>query len=386
MGGGLGLGRGIRAGSSCFGFSSGASSAMTTCIAMLLLLLCQLLCLRCAEGTVGINYGQVADNLPQPQHVSSLVQQLGFKMVKIYDTNETILNAFANTGTSVVVCVPNDEIISLAVSEVAARTWVHTNINPFFPATKITNIMVGNEILGGDPSIWPALVPAMWQLYSGLRYYNLDDNIKISTPHPMGVLATSYPPSAGTFQPNIATSVMAPLLNFLDLTQSHFMVNVYPYFAYLADGGTHISLNFALIEPNTTGFTDANTGLHYSCLLDAMLDATIYAMKSLNYSDIPLVITESGWPSMGDPTEIGASATNAAIYNNNLIKHVHSQPPLGTPLRPGVAFDTYIFALFNEDLKPGPLSERHWGLFYPNMSQVYTVNVELDSQITTVSK
>jgi hypothetical protein len=95
---------------------------------------------------VGINYGQVADNLPQPQHVSSLVQQLGFKMVKIYDTNETILNAFANTGTSVVVCVPNDEIISLAVSEVAARTWVHTNINPFFPATKITNIMVGNEV------------------------------------------------------------------------------------------------------------------------------------------------------------------------------------------------------------------------------------------------
>jgi hypothetical protein len=48
MGGGLGLGRGIRAGSSCFGFSSGASSAMTTCIAMLLLLLCQLLCLRYA--------------------------------------------------------------------------------------------------------------------------------------------------------------------------------------------------------------------------------------------------------------------------------------------------------------------------------------------------
>jgi hypothetical protein len=48
MGGGLGLGRGIRAGSSCFGFSSGASSVMTTCIAMLLFLLCQLLCLRCA--------------------------------------------------------------------------------------------------------------------------------------------------------------------------------------------------------------------------------------------------------------------------------------------------------------------------------------------------
>jgi hypothetical protein len=74
----------------------------------------------------------------------------------------------------------------------------------------------------------------------------------------------------------------------------------------------------------------------------------------------------------GDPSEIGASIPNAAIYNNNLVKHVTT---LGTPLRPGVEFDTYIFALFNEDLKPGPASERNWGLFYPNLTQVYAIGL-----------
>ncbi|CAM6048089.1 unnamed protein product [Sphagnum compactum] len=335
-----------------------------------LLLLCLLL--HCAEGKIGINYGRVANNLPKPMEVSRLVQKLGIENVKIFDANRQVLHAFAYTGISVTICVPNEEIISLAVSAQAASNWIHNNVKQFVPATKITYIMVGNEILGGDPTIWSALVPAMWQLYTGLRYYNLENEIKISTPHSLGVLATSFPPSAGTFQPNIATSVMAPLLRFLKLTQSDFMLNAYPYLAYLGDGGKNIALEFALIEPNATKVVDPNTGLEYSCLLDLMIDATIYAMKALNYDDIPLVITETGWPSKGDPSEIGASIPNAAIYNNNLVKHVTT---LGTPLRPGVEFDTYIFALFNEDLKPGPASERNWGLFYPNLTQVYAVDL-----------
>ena len=47
----------------------------------------------------------------------------------------------------------------------------------------------------------------------------------------------------------------------------------------------------------------------------------------------------------------------------------------GTPLRPGTAIDTYIFALFNENLKPGPGTERHWGLLYPNGTHVYDIDL-----------
>jgi hypothetical protein len=241
-----------------------------------------------------------------------------------------------------------------------------------------------NQVLSGDSSIWPSLVPAMQQIYSALRFYSLDTNIKVSTPHSLGVLAASFPPSAGVFQTNIATSIMAPLLSFLSSTQSPFMIDAYPYFAYLADGGQNIALNYALIEPGAVGFTDSNSGLHYSSLIDAMLDATIYAMKALNFNNIPLILTESGWPSKGDPNEIGASVANAEIYNNNLVRHVTVAQPLGTPLRPGVEIDTYIFALFNEDLKPGATSERNFGLYNPDLTQIYPINLNpTSSQFST---
>jgi hypothetical protein len=98
------------------------------------------------EGAIGVNYGRVADNLPQPHEVAKLVQKLGIKNVKIYDVNEAVLRAFANTGISVIVCVPNNEIVSLANNPSAALNWVQTNVKRYFPATRITYIMVGNEV------------------------------------------------------------------------------------------------------------------------------------------------------------------------------------------------------------------------------------------------
>jgi hypothetical protein len=84
--------------------------------------------------------------------VSSLVQKLGIENVKIFDANSQVLHAFAYTGISVTICVPNEEIISLAVSAQAASTWIYNNVKQFVPATKITYIMVGNEVHIPNPN------------------------------------------------------------------------------------------------------------------------------------------------------------------------------------------------------------------------------------------
>lgn len=62
-----------------------------------------------------------------------------------------------------------------------------------------------------------------------------------------------------------------------------------------------------------------------------------------------------------DGNETAATVNNVRIYNYNLRRRLAKEK--GTPLRPKLAAKTYIFATFNEDLKPGPTSERNYGLF-----------------------
>ncbi|KAJ0468242.1 putative glucan endo-1,3-beta-D-glucosidase [Helianthus annuus] len=50
----------------------------------------------------------------------------------------------------------------------------------------------------------------------------------------------------------------------------------------------------------------------------------------------------------------------------------------GTPANPSQPIDIYVFALFNENLKPGPTSERNYGLYYPNGTPVYSLGVQSD--------
>lgn len=47
---------------------------------------------------------------------------------------------------------------------------------------------------------------------------------------------------------------------------------------------------------------------------------------------------------------------------------------LGTPAKPGEEIDVYLFSLFNENRKPGIESERNWGMFYANGTNVYALD------------
>ncbi|XP_010482941.1 PREDICTED: glucan endo-1,3-beta-glucosidase 12 [Camelina sativa] len=323
------------------------------------------------SGMIGVNYGRIADNLPAPDKVVELLKSQGINRVKLYDTETTVLTALANSGIKVVVSLPNEDLASAAADQKYTDDWVQQNIKKYIPATDIEAIAVGNEVFVDPRNTTKYLVPAMTNVQSSLVKFNLDKSIKISSPIALSALASSYPPSSGSFKPELIEPVIKPMLDLLRKTSSHLMVNAYPFFAYAANADK-ISLDYALFKDNA-GNVDSGNGLKYNSLLDAQIDAVFAAMSAVGFNDVKLVVTETGWPSAGDENEIGAGSANAAAYNGGLVKRVLTGN--GTPLKPKEPLNVYLFALFNENQKTGPTSERNYGLFYPNENKVYDVSL-----------
>jgi len=318
---------------------------------------------------VGFNYGRNGDNLPAPPQAVQLIQSLGIAQVRLYDADPTVLSAFQNTNIELVVGILNSELLDLATSNTSASTWVTTKILPFLNSTDIVAIGVGNEVLTGFTTASSSLVPAMRNLYAALVAVNLQ-NIKVSSPCSMDLLAQSYVPSSGQF--NASYTEVPALLEFLSETSAPYMVNVYPWKAYAA-APTVISLDYAVFNATASnGVLDTGTNNTYTNLFDAQVDAVYAALARANHSELALYVSETGWPTSGDTGEAGASVTNAKIYNGNLVNHLVAR--VGTPVRPGVDVNTYLYELYSENLNVGPGSQRNFGMFNNDSTPVYAVN------------
>ncbi|XP_028755961.1 glucan endo-1,3-beta-glucosidase 11 isoform X2 [Neltuma alba] len=333
-------------------------------------------------AAVGINYGQIGNNLPSPDEVVPLIKSVGATKVKLYDADPRVLRAFANTGVEFMVGLGN-EYLSKMQDPKQAQAWIKSNVQPYLPDTKITCIFVGNEVLTfNDTSLSHSLLPAMQGVHTALVNLGLDKQVSVTTTHSLAVLETSYPPSAGAFRSDL-TSCLTPILSFHAKTGSPFLINAYPYFAYKANP-KQVDLDFVLFQPNE-GVVDPSSNLHYDNMLFAQIDAVYSALASLGYGKLSVHISETGWPSKGDDDEAGATPENAKKYNGNLIKLIAHNQKKGTPMKPNSDLNIYVFALFNENMKPGPTSERNYGLFNPDGTPAYSLGLSGSDVSTNTS-
>jgi len=342
-----------------------------------------------AAGEVGVCWGTNGDNIPTPAAVVQLLKQQSITMVRIYDTDRGVISALANTGVKLMVSLPNEQLASAATSPPFASQWVQDNVAAFYPTTLINGIAVGNEVFDMAKDLTQQLVPAMRNVQAALAGLGLDGAIKVSTPVAFTALKTSWPPSEGAFQDDIAQSVMSPLVAFLRQTGSPFMINVYPFRAYL-DDPQHISVAYWTFQPND-GVVDPDTGHRYYNLYDAQMDAVRYAIRRVSPGSVRASVTtqEAGGNDddiLLDSSEIGCSHwkipnKQCQDFANGLIAHTLGASSAGamyttSSLVGGAAAATssYIFALFNEDEKSDD-SERNFGLFDPaTMQPVYPVD------------
>ncbi|KAJ0044547.1 hypothetical protein Pint_05101 [Pistacia integerrima] len=246
------------------------------------LLLLAFILIQGVEGSIGVNYGTVADNLPPPSKVAHfLLESTVINRVRLFDANPEILKAFARTGIEVTVTVPNDQISHLA-KLTSAQQWLKTYIQPHTPATNI----VRNFSRQRSPFIRKQIA-------------NREPSSRHANP--------PHRPRRGVSQPSNPSFDASFFRHSLIFEPS------------------------LLRQPKPGGLREEI--LHKLVLMQ------------------------------GVPAE----------YNRNLMRHVTSG--VGTPLMPNRTFETYIFALFNEDLKQGPTSERNFGLFEPDLTPAYDIGI-----------
>ncbi|XP_068647166.1 glucan endo-1,3-beta-glucosidase 4-like isoform X2 [Aristolochia californica] len=322
---------------------------------------------------VGMNIGTDMSNSPPATDVVKILKTLNITHVRLFDADHRMLNALASTGIEVMVGIPNDELLGIGQSQAKAAEWVNQNVGTFLPATNITAIAVGSEVLTSIPNAALVLVPAIKNLQSALLASNINYHVKISTPLGMDIIPKPFPPSTATFN-STWNDIMKQLLQFLKNTDSYLMLNVHPYYGYVQGNGI-FPIEYTLFRPlpSTKQIVDANTLFHYNSMFDAMVDAAYYSIKALNFSGVPVLVTETGWPWSGGANEPDANEDNAQAYNNNLIQRVLNGS--GTPSQPNIPISAYIYELFNEDLRPGPISEKNWGVFFTNGSAVYSFSL-----------
>ncbi|KAK1426006.1 hypothetical protein QVD17_14673 [Tagetes erecta] len=329
---------------------------MTTKL-LLLGLLINFLVVKDAQA-VGVCYGRNGDGLPSPRDVVSLYQRNGITKMRIYDPHQPTLEALRGTNIELMIGVPNDALQSLN-NQNAANTWVRDNIQSY-SNVRFRYIAVGNEVdpNNGNSQYVRFVLPAMQNVFNAIRAAGLGNQIKVSTATYSGLLGSSFPPSNGAFRDNVR-GFIEPIIRFLAQNNLPMLANIYPYFS---DPGSN--LPYALFTATRPVVND--NGRQYSNLFDAILDAHYAAQARLGGGNVPIVVSESGWPSSGTSV---ATVANAGTYNRNLIAHVRGTT--GTPLKPGRSIETYLFAMFDENRKPGNEEEKHFGLFSPAQQPKY---------------
>ncbi|KAK4489556.1 hypothetical protein RD792_005365 [Penstemon davidsonii] len=309
---------------------------------------------------IGINYGLNGDDLPSPSDAISLLQSRNISKVRLFEPNTAVLTALKDSSIDVILGTENQNLQSFASDPSAATSWVNTNVVPYASSLNFEYIAVGNEVIPGDLAQY---VPSAMQNIDA-ALFAAGFAIPVSHAVSMSVMGPSFPPSNGVFSTE-ATPIMTEILKFLSSKNSSLLVNAYTWFPRQSEPN-NVQLEYALIDDAAKPVID--NSLIYQNLFDAMVDTVYAGMEKVGVSNVDIVVAETGWPTAGSTD---ATIENAQKFNNNLIKLLASGK--GTPRKPGKVVEAYIFALFNENLKPEGV-EQNWGLFYPNMTEVYHVD------------
>ncbi|KAJ8764137.1 hypothetical protein K2173_005047 [Erythroxylum novogranatense] len=322
---------------------------------------------------IGVTYNAPPHPSQSADRIASAISALRLHSVRLPNPDPKLIRSFSFSNTSLLLSIPNILLPPLAANRSLALRWLYGHLLPFYPRSKISLISVGNDAV---THLSQFLVPAIRNVHLALRDLGIK-KVSVSTTFSFPTLVTTpFPPSSATFCEPLDELVITPLLQFLEETNSSFLVNLYPYDLYRIN--SQIPLVFALFQDHPFNFRDDwVTGVRYRNLFDMMLDAVITSLAVAGHENIPVIVTETGWPSSG---EVDATPVLAEMYIKGLISHLKSG--LGTPLRKEGAQEVYIYELVDKEEEE---EKQHgvpkWGILHANMSTKYKIDFSSSSKI-----
>ena len=185
--------------------------------------------------------------------------------------------------------------------------------------------------------------------------------MRVSTVVHGQVLNNTYPPSASVFT-DASKPFMAGILQQLSSTRTPLFINVYPYFAY-ASNPVQIRLDYAQFTATGPPVVTDRTFIN---MFEAMVDRFIWAIEKIYITNVPVLVSETGWPHAGNGNL--TTPEFARIYNKNLMHYILTTK--GTPKRKGSIVGGFIFALIGENRKPEGV-EQIFGVFKPSFDPNY---------------
>uniref|UniRef100_A0A0D9XTH8 glucan endo-1,3-beta-D-glucosidase n=1 Tax=Leersia perrieri TaxID=77586 RepID=A0A0D9XTH8_9ORYZ len=322
-----------------------------------------------AVDGLGVNWGTMATHRLPPKVIARLIKDNGFKKVKIFDADATTMSGLAGTGIETMIAVPNDMLSAVGGDYGRAREWVKENVTRYMfdGGVNIRHVAVGNEpflkAYGG--AFDRHTVPALRNIQRALDEAGHGTKIKATVPVNADVYdspASNPVPSAGRFRDDVA-GLMADMVKFLNRSGAPLTVNIYPFLSLY--GNDDFPIDYAFFDGGAASGDPPpkpvfDNGINYTNVFDANFDTLVSSLKKIGFGNLPIVIGEVGWPTDGDKH---ATVAYAQRFYSGLLKRLAARR--GTPLRPRVPIDVYLFGLVDEDAKsvaPGNF-ERHWGIF-----------------------
>ncbi|KMZ57864.1 Beta-1,3-endoglucanase, family GH17 [Zostera marina] len=310
---------------------------------------------------LGCNWGRVSTHPLPADIVVRLLKDNGFEKVKLFEADPSALIALGKSGIQVMVGIPNDLLPSLASSVRVAEEWVVQNVSVYLSkyGVDIRYIAIGNEpFLESNRGVFNKVIfPALQNVQAAIIKAGLSRQVKLTVPFNANVYQTENGlPSGGNFRSDVLT-VVSSIVAFLHDNGGFLTINIYPFLSLHAD--PNFPLTYAFFDGGTSAPV-VDGSITYTNVFEANYDTFIFALEKNGFPTMSVVVGEIGWPTDGDPN---ANANYARHFNQGLLDRIIRKS--GTPKRPNLPPDIYIFSLIDENAKsiePGNF-ERHWGIF-----------------------